>query len=335
MDCGGVLEGGIMIELTIINKASGRGWNVMPQDITHTTHRTGSPGTLKFTINKAGTLSFTEGDEVRFSIDGQLQFSGWVFTKVKDRWGVIEVTCYDRLRYFKANASYAFYGVSAGDIIRKIAGDLKIPVGSIVDTGYLLPSYIQEDKSCMDIIGEAIQKTLLNTGTIFVFYDDGNGACLSRAEDMIAPYVIGEKSLLLDYSYKTDIDEQTYNSIKLSRPNQNTGRADTFVAQDSSTIGQWGLLQLYQTVDEAMNDAQVKAQAAASLEYYNRRLRTLSITSLGVPLRAGQMILMKIPDLGDIALDQYALVEQVTHTFQYSDTLKGYDHEMSVELRGF
>lgn len=324
-----------MIELTIYNKSSRRGWNIKPQSMTLSSHRTGSPGTLKFTINKAGTLSFTEGDEVRLSIDGQLQFSGWVFTKEKDRWGVIEVTCYDRLRYFKANASYAFYGQSVGDMIRQIAEDLQIPVGNIADTGYLFPSYIQENKSCLDIVGEAVQKTLLNTGEIFVFYDSGSGVSLARPRDMIAPYLIGEKSLLLDYQYKTDIDEQTYNSVKLVRPNETTGRADVFVAQDGDTIGQWGLLQLYQTVDEALNDAQIQAQAVSSLNYYNRRLRTLKFDSLGVPLRAGQLLWMRIPGLGDVNLDQYCLVEQVTHTFQYSDTLKGYDHEMSVELLGF
>ena len=324
-----------MIELTVYNKASGRGWNVRPQVITLSIHRTGSPGTLKFTINKSGDLSFTEGDPVSFSIDGQLQFSGWVFTKVKDRWGVIEVTCYDRLRYFKANASYAFYGQTVGDMIRQIAADLQIDTGDIANTGYAFPSYIQENKSCIDIIGEAIQKTLLNTGELYVFHDNGNGVSLFNPRDMIAPYVIGEKSLLLDYQYKTDIDEQTYNSIKLARPNEKTGRADVFVAMDSGTIQDWGLLQLYQTVDEAMNDAQAQAQAVASLEYYNRKLRTLSFDSLGIPLKAGQLLMMRIPGLGDINLDQYCLVEQVTHTFQYSDTLEGYDHEMSVEIRGF
>lgn len=324
-----------MIELTIYNKSIGKGWNVRPQVITHTTTRTGSPGTLKFTINKAGSLSFTEGDEIRFSIDGVLQFSGWVFTKSKDRWGVIDVTCYDRLRYFKANASYAFYGQTVGEMIREIAADLQVSVGEIVDTGYRIPSFIQENKGCIDIISEALQQTLLNTGEIYVFYDNGNGVSLSRARDMIAPYVIGEKSLLLDYSYKTDIDSMTYNSIKLARPNEATGRADVFEAQDSGNIGQWGLLQLYQTVDGSMNDAQVKEQANTSLAYYNRKLRTLQIESLGIPLRAGQMILLKIPGLGDIDLNQYALVEQVTHTFQYSDTLEGYDHEMSVDVRDF
>ena len=100
---------------------------------------------------------------------------------------------------------------------------------------------------------------------------------------MVSNVVIGDMSLLTDYTYKTDIDEQTYNHVKLARPNEETGRADVFVAEDSATIGQWGMLQLYQTVDGTMNDAQVQAQARATLSCYNRRMRTLKVSSLGCP----------------------------------------------------
>lgn len=307
------------IQLLIANKRNGKIWDAVNsvQTVSFTTNRTGNPGTFKFTLNKAGDIDFLEGDTVRFSVDGKLIFFGWVFTKDKDRWGVIQVTCYDRIRYLKASASYAFYGETAGQIIRQIAGDLQVNVGSIANTGYAIPSLIEQEQSCLDIIESAIQQTLLNTGKIYVFYDDGNGLALTEAADMISSVVIGDKSLLTEYQYKTDIDSQTYNSIKLARPNEETGRADVVIAQDSATIAQWGLLQLYQSVDGDVNTAQMQAQAQASLEYYNRRMRTLKVSSLGVPgLRAGNMVLMRIQGLGDIDLDQYLLLEKVTHTWE-------------------
>lgn len=287
------------------------------QSVTYTTNRTGDPGKLEFTLNKSGNISFFEGDVVRFSVDGTLIFYGWIFTKSKDRWGVITVTCYDRMRYLKACASYAFYDQTAGEIIRQIAQDFQLDVSELEDTGYKIPSLIEEEQTCLDIIEEAVQQTLLNTGKVYVFFDDGNGLSLKEAGNMISQVMIGDKSLLTDYTYKTDIDEQTYNSVKLARPNEETGRADVFVAQDSANIGQWGLLQLYQTVDGDVNDAQAKAQAEATLEYYNKRQRTLSVSSLGVVgLRAGQMLLMRVQGLGDISLDQFVLLEKVTHTFE-------------------
>ena len=199
-------------------------------------------------------------------------------------------------------------------------------IGTLEDTGYPIPSLVEEDQSCLDIVESAVQQTLLNTGDIYVFFDDGRGLALRRPEDMKSNVLIGEKSLLTDYTYQTDIDKQTYNSVKLARPNEETGRADVVEARNEDSIEQWGLLQLYQTVDGDVNLAQMAAQAEVTLQYYNRRLRTLSVESLGVPgLRAGMMVLMKVPGLGDINLDQYVLLEKVSHTWE-NDT-----HTMTFE----
>lgn len=316
-------------ELIVLEKRTGKSWDIAPQvqKATYTTNRTGSPGTLKFTVNASG-ISFVEGDTVRLSVDGQVVFLGWVFTKSRDRYAVIDVTCYDQLRYLKASASYCFVGRTAGQIIQEIAQDFQLAVGTLDDTGYLIPTLIKEDKSCLDIISATIQETLLATGKLYTFFDDAGALSLREAGSMVARGVVGDGSLLLDYTYKTDIDEHTYNSVKLVRPNEATGRGEVFQAIDSSNIARWGLLQLYQTVDEALNDAQAAAKAQAMLAYYNRRWRTLKVSSLGLlGLRAGQMLMMDVPGLGDISLYALVLLEKVTHTFEH-DT-----HTMDFEVR--
>ncbi len=87
-------------ELLITEKRTGKLWDAAPcvSTASYTTNRTGSPGKFTFTLIKAGGISFVEGDVVRFSVDGQVVFCGWVFHKSKDRWGIIEVTCYDSMR---------------------------------------------------------------------------------------------------------------------------------------------------------------------------------------------------------------------------------------------
>lgn len=305
-------------ELVIASKAGGMiEISGLVESCEWVTNRTGQPGKFTFTYLKDKDVTFTEGDVVRFSVDGQVQFYGWVFTRSETRWGEVSVTCYDRLRYLKANASYTFYAQSAGDILRQIAGDLQLDVGTVEDTGYKLPSLVEQDQTCLDILQTAIEQTLLNTGRVFVLYDDGQGLALQEAANMMSDVVIGDRSLLTDYTYTTDIDKQTYNSIKLVRPNEETGRADVYVQEDSGTIGQWGLLQLYQKVDGDANEAQIKAQAAATLEYYNRVLKTLKISSLGVPgLHAGQMILVKADGMGDTGISQYVMLERVSHRWE-------------------
>lgn len=305
-------------ELVIASKAGGMiEISGLVESCEWVTNRTGQPGKFTFTYLKDKDVTFTEGDVVRFSVDGQVQFYGWVFTRSETRWGEVSVTCYDRLRYLKANASYTFYSQSAGDILRQIAGDLQLDVGTVEDTGYKLPSLVEQDQTCLDILQTAIERTLLNTGRVFVLYDDGQGLALQEASNMMSDVVIGDRSLLTDYTYTTDIDKQTYNSIKLVRPNEETGRADVYIQEDSGTIGQWGLLQLYQKVDGDANEAQIKAQAAATLEYYNRVLKTLKISSLGVPgLHAGQMILVKADGMGDTGVSQYVMLERVSHRWE-------------------
>lgn len=319
----------MICELIVLEKRTGKSWDIAPQTqkVTYTTNRTGSPGTLKFTVNASG-ISFVEGDAVRFSVDGEVVFLGWVFTKSRDRYAVIEVTCYDQLRYLKASASYCFVGRTAGDIIREIAQDFQLTVGVLDDTGYAIPTLVKEDKSCLDIISAAIQDTLLATGKLYTFFDDAGALSLREAGAMVAQGVVGEGSLLLDYTYKTDIDEHTYNSIKLVRPNESTGRGDVFQAVDSGNIARWGLLQLYQTVDEALNNAQAAAKAKSMLSYYNRRWRTLKVSALGLNgVRAGQMLMMDVPNLGDIHLFGLVLLEKVTHTYEHDA------HTMDFEVR--
>ncbi len=318
-------------ELLITEKRTGRLWNAAPcvSTASYTTNRTGSPGKFTFTLIKAGDISFVEGDAVRFIVDGQLVFYGWVFHKSKDRWGIIEVTCYDSIRYLKANASYHFYEQTAGQIVKQIAEDFQLPISNIEDTGYAIPALLEDDQSCLDIIEEAIQQTLLHTGKVFVLFDDGNGLCLRDVANMKTNVVLGDRSLVTNYKYETDIDKQTYNSIKLVRENEETGKADIVEVKNTETIGRWGLLRLYKTVDKESNTAQMWEQAKTMLSYYNRRLRTLSVESLGVlGLRAGMLVLMKIQGLGDINLSQYMMIEKITHTFENDK------HTMSIDTLG-
>lgn len=293
------------------------------------TKRTSSPAKLKFNIIKKLDTNFHEGNICRFSVDGKHLFTGYVFTKVKNRYGEIDVTCYDQMRYLKAKDSFSFIGKSLPEIIQEIAGNFQLNVGSLANTGYTIPYLIKENKECLDIINTALQKTVIETGKIYTFFDDGGALTLKADTDMMVAEVVGSKSLVTDYDYKTDIDKQTYNQIKLVRPNEETGKADTYIYLDSSTISLWGTLQYYEQVDEEMNPAQIEEYGRQTLAYYNRVYRELKLKNvLGiVGLRAGHMIMANIPDLGDISLSKFILLDKVTHNFTDSA------HTMDLEAR--
>lgn len=295
-----------------------------------TTSRFDSPAKLTFTVLEKSGISIPEGSSVELAVDGVKMFKGYVFTASQNRDGEVEYTAYDQLRYLKANASYVFEAMTLPQIIQQIAADFDLTCGTLVDTGYAFPCLIKENTSCLDIIFGALSETIYMTGKIYVFYDNAGALTLVEAKDMYSSTLIGDKSLATDFTYKRDIDSDTYNRIKLVRPNSETGRADTYIAEDTETQAKWGLLQYYDQVDENMNAAQIEQMCMQYLQYYNRVVQSLTIEALGVPgLRAGMIVPVRISAVDSLSVSRLMLTEKVTHSFD------GDDHTMSIEVKNF
>ena len=267
---------------------------------------------------------------MELSVDGVKMFKGYVFTAERNRDGEVAYVAYDQLRYLKANASYVFEAMTLPQIIQQIAADFNLTCGTLEEPGYAFPCLIKENVSCLDIIFDALAETIIQTGKIYVFYDNAGALSLTEARNMYSTVLLGDGSLVTDYTYKRDIDSDTYNRVKLVRPNKDTGRADTYVHEDTETIGKWGLLQYYDQVDENLNEAQIDQMCAQYLQYYNRVLQTLTIEAIGVPgLRAGMIIPVCFGDINDLSVSRLLLAEKVTHTFEADD------HTMSIEVKDF
>ena len=300
------------------------------QEAELTTERMDSASKLSFSCLEDSNIALPEGSMVELTVDGVKMFKGYVFTAERNRDGEVTYTAYDQLRYLKANASYTFENMTLGQIIQQIAADFQLTCGTLADTGYTFPCLIKENESCLDIIFDALSETIVQTGKIWVFYDNAGALTLTEAKDMYTQTLIGDGSLVTDYTYTRDIDSDTYNRIKLVRPNSNTGRTDVYMHEDTDHIAQWGLLQYYDEVDENLNEAQIDELCANYLTYYSRVLQTISIDALGVPgIRAGMIIPVKISAVKDLATQRLLIAESVTHNFE-SD-----DHTMSIEVKNF
>ena len=257
-------------------------------------------------------------------------FKGYIFKREDSFDGLASFTAYDQVRYLKANASYAFVNADLASIIKKIARDFNLKVGDLAKTGYKFPSLIKENTGCMDIIFEALYQTIIQTGKIFNFFDDYGKLALKEAKSMYTNQLIGNASLVTDYTFTQDIDSDTYNRVKLVKKNQESGKADAYIMQDGDTIKKWGLLQYYDEVTENLNAAQIKLLCKQYLKYYNRISKTISIDAIGIPgLRAGMIVPIRIKEIGDLKKTVLLLAEKVTHTFE------GDSHTMSIEVKDF
>lgn len=298
---------------------------VVEEGITWQTERKGSPGELKFSVVKDDIINFTEGNAVRLKVDGKNVFYGFVFTKKRNKDGIIEVTAYDQLRYLKNKDTYVYTNKTAGEFIKMIASDFQMQTGTLEDTGFKIASRVEENTTLFDMIQNALDLTLQNKKEMFVMYDDFGKVALKNISSMIVNILIDEETGE-NFDYSSSIDSDTYNRIKLTYDNEKTGKRDVYIAQDSNNMNSWGVLQYFDTLQEGENG---KAKADALLELYNKKTRTLSVTNAfgDTRVRAGCMVVVQL-DLGDVKLKNLMLVEKCKHIFKESE------HFMDLSLRG-
>lgn len=319
-----------MIEILLDNK-NGNLWDIsdIACSISWKTSRIGSPGKLDFTLVKRGiyqdkSFKYSNGDIVRVVKDGMNVFYGYIFSIDEGKNEEVKISCYDQIRYLLSNATYKFINATAADVLRIIAADFNLKVGRIDDTGYKIPRLIEDGKKLLDIICKALDYTLINTGNNYFLYDDFGTLSIRRSDDMLLDFIIGDGSLMYDYSSKRSIDEDTYNRVKLYKDNK-TDKGEEYRVQDSANIAKWGLLQLYQSIDENMNSAQINELLKTLIAIKNRETKSLRIDAMGNNrVRAGCYVPVIIEEYG---INQPFIVEECTHKFE------GSDHTMSLELK--
>lgn len=294
-------------------------------EVTWSTERIGSPGKLEFKVLKDKVIDFQEGNPVRFQVDGKDVFFGYVWTKSRDKQQLISVTAYDQLRYLKYKDTYIYTEKKASDLVKMIAEDRNLKVGEIEDTGYVIAQRIRDNETFLDMIYDALNLTLDNTKQMYVLYDDCGRIVLKNLVSMRLNLIVGE-NIAENFDYSTGLDD-TYNQIKLAYDNQSTGKREIYIVSNGENINAWGLLQYYEKINEQTNGV---AKANALLELYNRKSRTLELKgALGdVRVRGGSSLMVYLPELGDISVQNYMLVESATHTFSENK------HLMDLKLKG-
>ena len=272
--------------------------------------RTGSPGKLTFTVLKTEGVDFSEGDPVCFYYDKKPVFMGYVFKKSRDREQRIEVTCYDQIRYLKNKYTYIFENKTASQIISALCNDFNLSTGAMDNTGYVIPAISKENISALDIALDVLEETLLNTGNMFVLYDDFGKINVKNCANMMSTTLIYEQSAE-NFDYSSSIDDETYNNIVLYyKGDDNT--IQIFTASSEARIREWGTLRYFEEVD---NPTSAQNKANALLNLYNKKTRELTINgAFGDVTVGGTLIPVKL-NLGDINVNNYMLVEKVTHKF--------------------
>ncbi|BBI32051.1 XkdQ/YqbQ family protein [Cohnella abietis] len=317
-----------MIEILLDNREGI--WNIsnVVSAVEWTTARIGKASSLSITLIKGGlyqkSLKINNGDTIRVTKDGVNMFFGYVFEIGFGKDEDVQIKAYDQIRYLLSSDTYVFKGLTATEIIKRIANDVGLKTSTLIDTKYKIPSMVEDGKKLIDTIWKALDLTLINGGGNYVFYDDFGKLALKDLSAALPDFYIGDGSLLTDFDFTRSIDADTYNFIKVVHDNKKAGKRETYIAKDSANIAKWGRLQLYQSADEGLNPAQINDLLNRLAAAKNRESQKLKIEAIGdIRVRAGSYIQIII---GELSIKQPMVVEECSHTFDG-------DHVMSLELR--
>ena len=288
------------------------------------TKRSGSPASLELTAIVNDEIQWSHGGIVTLLDDKTGLFYGYVVKISQNEKEQVQITAYDQTWYLKKNKdTYVFKGKRADQVLKQIAEDFKLKTGSLANTGYSIPSMIEDGQTLFDIVLKAIDYTLINTGKMFVLWDNFGKLTLTDVETAKLDLFVGDGSLATGFTYESEIDSEAYNKIKLVKDNKKTGKRDVYIFQDSKNMTLWGILQDYEVVDEDMNEAQIKKRGGQMLELYNRPKRSFSVSAIAdLSVRAGRALYIGI---GAVGVKSFFIVEEATH-----DLLK---ETMSLKLK--
>ena len=302
------------------------------------TERMGSPSKLTFKVYKDpnGYLNFQEGDMCMLiykehnSNNPVELFTGFIFVKKRNKDGWINVTAYDQLRYLKNKGTYVYTNKTASDVLKMIAKDYKLNLGTIDNTNYVIGSRTEDNQSLFDIIQNALDLTAASTGKIYVLYSDKNKLYLRQQENLRTNVVINDY-VAENFDYSSSIDQEVYNDIELYYDDDESNKRIYYHATDTKTMADWGRLRYTESIQ---NPANGQSRADQMLKNHNRKYRTLSVKGAfgDWQCRAGASVVVNL-GLGDINVNNYMLIEKATHTFkkdEYRMDLTLSDKEIGV-----
>lgn len=289
------------------------------------------PQPSKLTLNFVddGKASIREGSPLMFKYDGLNMFYGYIFTHEITQKGKISITAYDQSRYLKTKDSYVFSGMTASQVFSKICQDFGIRYKIINPSSYILPPKAYDDKSLWEIFQDCLDMTLMNANEMYCIRDNFGTLEFAHMESYKTKIFIGDGSHATDFTYKSSIDDEVYNRVKLVQIDKENKKKNIYIVEDSNNIAKWGKLQYFEKVDEKMNDSQIKAKAHQILQAKNRLKRTISMEALGDGrIRAGSGIFVGLEDLkqNGVVVNNYFIVSKCTQKWE------GNKHNMSLEL---
>ncbi|KRO16625.1 XkdQ/YqbQ family protein [Lacticaseibacillus saniviri] len=328
-----------MAELTTLSvnsRGSSQQWDIksLATNMSYVKDSNFAAGELTFDVlevNEGWTPQ--NGDEVHMSWDGVKVFFGYIFKIGYSGDEKFSITAYDKLRYLKNQDSIVWPAGTVSQRFSTVCNLAGITSRVVSSSSHKLSAKVADGVSYFDMMQDDIKETKSATGQQFFIRDNYGVVELAKMPVKKTDLLIGDGSLLTDWSYDRSIDDAA-NVVKVVKNSKKDQGKSTSTATDSAseakntvltsqssvggTTARWGRLQVVEKVsDDKMNAAAMKAKANQILAEKNKETRSLKITALGtLEIDVGDSFWLSVNSLADIGVGKRQVtVTKVTHKF--------------------
>ncbi len=83
----------------------------------------------------------------------------------RDRSNIVTITAYDQIRYLKNKDTLVYENKTADGVVALIGEKYGFNIGTLANTVWVIASRVEDNVSLLDMISNALDQTLQNTGT--------------------------------------------------------------------------------------------------------------------------------------------------------------------------
>lgn len=266
-----------------------------------------------FSVLKDNVISFNQGDAVSVKYDDESIFYGYVFSKTRDKKGLIKVECYDQLRYLKNRRSYTRGSMNLTEVVNHIAEECALNKGVIEKSTTVLSAVAADNVSLLDVVKKACKETRRLSGNRFILYDEAGRLNLKNEKGLVLDTVI-DPTQAENYIYSDTIDRDVYNTIQLYSDTKRLNLRDVTTLTDKETMDKWGTLILTKKATDPLNAYQ---EGKLLLEEYNRINREIVLKRVkgDVRLIPGCSVVLQMT-MGDLFFNGNVRIRRAVHIFK-------------------
>ncbi|MGM9552550.1 MAG: hypothetical protein ACI3XA_09885 [Clostridia bacterium] len=268
---------------------------------------------FKFTVLKDNVVSFNQGDAVSVKFGSEGIFFGYVFSKSRDKDGLIDVVAYDQMRYMKNKVCYQRGFMSLEETVRTIAKKNDLNIGDVDPCKVMLSPMASQSVSLLDVVAKGCNDVRKNSGERYIVFDDFGYLALKNEDNLVTDVLI-DASQAENYVYTDTIDSGVYNKIQLYVNSSRMGAVIIMEDSDEESMNKWGTLVLSKRLDGGNYNTSIVKNMLDEYNHINREIVLMGVRG-NSKLIPGSSVYVRL-SMGDLALDGYMRVKKAMHIFE-------------------